>query len=135
VSRPALAVLVTALAAAVPAFAQETRSGAATVIDGATLEIDGVRLRLDGVWIDGPDTPTGWTARLALGGLVSGGPVTCALQTAERWRCLTATGFDLAAPLVRFGLAAAAGPAYQYEQTLAVAAGVGLWREAGDGGR
>ena len=52
-------------------------------------------------------SPAGWLARLYLGVVRAEGPLACTL---------------------RLGLAWAAGPVYQYEQSLARADRIGLWR-------
>lgn len=88
------------------------------------------RLPLWGLKVAAPDTAAGRLAQVFLSVMVSGGPVSCTLKLAEPalWHCLTVQGSDLGSLLVQVGLAYAAGPAYQFEQARARAAGLGLWR-------
>jgi len=115
--------------------AEGTLSGTATAVDGGTLELEGAWLRLFGIHVDGRESAIGWQAWLATSALIARGPVACTPKAPERWRCLTAEGSDLASLLVQLGLALTVGPAYRYEETVARAAGSGLWRPPSRAGR
>ena len=106
------------------------RTGRIIAIDGGTLEVDGARVPLWGIKVADPTTTAGWQAKLFLSTAVSEGPVSCALKLPEPalWQCLTVHGFDLGSLLVQTGLAYAAGPYYQFEESRARIAERGLWR-------
>ena len=125
-----VAVIPAMTATVAPAFAEETRSGPAVVIDGDTLEIAGARTALWGVKAGDPAWGIGWQAKLFLSMVVAEGPVSCTLNLRDPplWQCLTVHGSDLGSLLVQTGLAYAAGPYYQLEETGARIAERGLWR-------
>ena len=109
-------------------------AAAVVAVDGNTLEIDGESMVLWGASTPNPSSAIGRQARLYLSVLASEGPLSCALKLPDPplWQCRTAAGSDIASLLVQTGLAYAAGPYYQHEQSLARAAGTGLWRQNRD---
>jgi endonuclease YncB( thermonuclease family) len=113
--------------------------GHADVIDGDSLRIAGREIRLEGIDApeyhqtcrkDGAETPCGRQARDRLVGLVSRGPIACAVDGHDRYGRDLATcragEVEINAAMVRQGAAVSFGR-YDTEEAEARAAGRGLW--------
>jgi endonuclease YncB( thermonuclease family) len=101
------------------------------VIDGATIVASGKTIALWGVKALDPAEPASFAANLYLETMLGKGGLSCEEKSAEGDRRVMhcySDGADVGSLMVQMGLARAADPYYQAEETYAKAQHRGVWR-------